>query len=131
MFFDYYAFSEGSCKNVIKNGKNVGFELKTKITYYRGIPLSMIDNIEIRVDGKLVDKGIIHFTPNGEDYFTLEEMETVTGIKWEFGEEATIFVEWEGGLTSGKHTVGLRTTVTVAYAPLNFMGERTRTVEIG
>lgn len=130
MFFDYYAFSEGSCKNVIENENICGFELKTKITYYRGIPLSMIDNIEIRVDNKLVDKSNIHFTPNGEDYFTIAEMETVSGIKWEFGEEATIFVECDGGLSPGKHTVGLRTTVTVAYAPLNFMGERIRTVEI-
>lgn len=130
MFFDYYAFSEESCKNVIRNGVIVGFELKTRITYYRGIPLSMIDNIEIRVDNRLVDKTKIHFTPNGEDWFTLSEMETVSAIKWEFGEEATVFVAQEGGLPQGKHKVSLRTTVTVAYAPLNFMGERSRVVEI-
>lgn len=130
MFFDYYAFSEGSCKNVEKDGVVVGFELKTRITYYRGIPLSMIDNVEIRVDNRLVDKTKIHFTPNGEDWFTLAEMETVSAIKWEFGEEATIFAEQEGGLSQGKHKVALRTSITVAYAPLNFMGERSRIVEI-
>lgn len=130
MFFDYYAFSDGSCKNIAEDGHIIGFELKTKITYYRGVPLSMIDNIEIRVDNRLVEKTKINFTPNGDDWFTLAEMETVAGIKWEFGEEATIFIRQEGGLPSGKHKVSLRTTITVAYAPVNFMGERSRTVEI-
>ena len=130
MFFDYYAFSENSCRNVEKDGSIVGFELKTKITYYRGVPLSMIDAIEIRVDNKPVEKSKIRFTPNGEDWFTLAEMETVAGIKWEFGDQATIFVDQEGGLTPGEHKVSLRTTITVAYAPINFMGERTRTIKI-
>lgn len=130
MFFDYYAFSEGSCKNVVRDGAVIGFELKTRITYYRGVPLSMINGIEIRVDNQLIDKKKMRFTPNGEDWFSLSEMETVTSTKWEFGEEATIFVEQEGGLTPGEHKILLRTTITVAYAPINFMGERTRIVNI-
>lgn len=131
MFFDYYAFTEGSLRNVTKGGSIAGFELKTKITYYRGVPLSMVAGLDVTVDGKRVPPEDISFSVDGDRYYTLAEMKLETKVKWEFGEEATIFVAKEGGLAPGEHKVGVRTTITVAYAPVNFMGERTRMVQIG
>lgn len=129
--FDNYVFTEGTCKNVVnKDGKINGFELKTLITYYRGIPLSMIHDIKVAVDGVEVPKDSIKFSPNGEDYFTLNEMETVTSYKWEYGEQATVFVEKEGGLSKGKHEVKLTTIIRVAYIPVPFDGSQTRIVTI-
>lgn len=129
--FDNYVFSEGTCKNVAdKDGKINGFELKTLITYYRGIPLSMVHDVKAAVDGVEVPRNSIKFSPNGEDYFTLDEMETVTSYKWEYGEEATVFVEMEGGLSKGEHDVKLTTFIRVAYIPVPFEGTRTRKVVI-
>lgn len=129
--FDNYVFTEGSCKNVVgQDGQVKGFELKTLITYYRGIPLSMVHDVKVAVDGVEVTRENIKFSPNGEDYFTLDEMETVTSYKWEYGEEATIFVEKEGGLPKGDHEVKLTTVIRVAYIPVPFDGSRTRKVVI-
>ena len=129
--FDNYVFVEGSCKNVAnKEGKINGFELKTLITYYRGIPLSMVHDVKIAVDGVEIPRESIKFSPNNQDYFTLDEMETVTSYKWEYGEEATIFVEKEDGLSKGEHDVSLTTVIRVAYIPVPFDGKRTRKVVI-
>lgn len=129
--FDNYVFSEGSCKNVSdKDGKVIGFEMKTLITYYRGIPLSMVHDVKVAVDGADVPREKIKFSPNGEDYFTLSEMETVTTYRWEYGEEATVFVEMEGGLSKGEHEVSLTTVSRVSYILVPFSGTRTRKVII-
>lgn len=128
--FDNYVFTEGSCKNVEKDGKTIGFSLQTLITYYRGIPCSMIHDVKVEVDGREVDRKDIRFSPNGEDYFTLDELTTVTTYKWEYGEQALIFVEKSGGLSAGEHEITLTTAVRVAYIPVPFAGSKTRTVVI-
>jgi len=128
MFFDYYAFCDGSFRNVEKDGSIAGYSLKTKLTYYRGIPLSMVAALGIEVDGVPVPQESIKLSVDNEDWFTLDEMKTVTSYKWEFGEEADIFVEAPGGLSKGEHDILVRTTITVAYAPINFTGERMRRV---
>ena len=128
--FDNYVFTKGSCKNVEKDGKVIGFSLSTLITYYRGIPCSMIHDIKVIVDGQEVDRKDIRFSPNGEDYFTLYELETVTTYKWEYGEQATIFVEKDAGLLAGEHEITLTTAIRVAYIPVPFAGSKTRKVTI-
>jgi len=131
MIFDYYIFSEGSFKNISENGKPNGFQLKSRIPYYRGVPLSMVLDIDIKVDGKQVDRENIEFSPNdGEDWFTLNEMSTVSSYKWEFGKEAMIFVKMDGGLPKGEHEIALSISIAVAYSKMPFMGERTRLVTV-
>ena len=129
--YDNYVFIENTCKNVLnKDGKVNGFEMKTLITYYRGVPLSMVHDVKVEVDGVEVPRESIKFSPNGEDFFTLDEMETVTTYKWEYGVEATVFVEKEDGLSKGEHDVKLTTIMRVAYIPVPFEGVRSRKVVI-
>lgn len=40
--FDNNVFIKDTCKNVEENGKVIGFEMQTHITYYRAIPLSLL-----------------------------------------------------------------------------------------
>lgn len=129
--FDNYIFTADSCQNIIKDGKIAGFEIKTLIPYYRGIPLSMVHDIQVEVDGKPIDQKQIRFSPNdGRDWFTLSEMETVAMIKWEYGQTGTVYIQQDGGLSPGKHQVSLTVVIRVAYIPVPFSGTRTRTVEI-
>jgi hypothetical protein len=128
--FDNYVLSPNSIKNWEANGKITGFQLKTLISYYRGIPLSMIHDIHIKADGEEIPRNFIKFSANGSDYFTLDEMETVTTYKWEYGQEAVIFVEKEGGLAKGKHEITLTQAIRVSYIPVPFEGTRTEVVNI-
>ena len=115
--FDNNVFIEGSCKNTVIDGKTVGYELQTYITYYRGIPLSMVNDIMCSVD-------------DGEYWFTLDEMTTVVGHKWEYGEPMTVRVKKENGLSTGTHQVELTVIVRTAYIPVPLEGVKERMVEI-
>ncbi len=128
--FDNNVFIEGTCKNVEENGKITGYEMQTHITYYRGIPLSMINFIKVETDGEEVPEEDILFTPDHIDWFTLKEMETVAEIKWEYGCPATIRVRKEGGLEKGEHKVKLTVCTRTAYIPVPLEGTMTRKVII-
>ena len=55
--FDNYVLSEGTVKNVTDSeGKVTGFSMKTRVNYYRGIPLSMIHDLDVELDGEAVEK---------------------------------------------------------------------------
>ena len=55
--FDGYIFTPGSLADVEVDGDVVGFEMRTRIPYYRGIPLSMVHDVEVEVDGEPVPAG--------------------------------------------------------------------------
>src|SRR4030042_2476939 len=121
--FEPYVISDDGFENVVRDGSIIGYQLKTRIAYYRGVPLSMVDKIELVVDDQPVASEKIHFQV-GDETFTLKEMETVTSTKWEFGQQATIFVDQPGGLSKGEHKVFLSQTTRVAYYPFPLEGRR-------
>lgn len=126
--FDQYVFSENTCRNYEVDGVTQGFEMKTRITYYRGVPCSMIHCVEVEIDGEKVDDQDILFSPNQEEFFTINELTTVTSYKWEYGEEALVRVKRPGGLARGEHKITLRTGIRTAYIPVPLIGTKTRTV---
>lgn len=128
--FDNNVFKENSCKNVVENGKITGYEMETNITYYRGIPLSMIECIRVWTDGDEASAEDIRISLDREDWFTLKEAETVTSYKWEYGEPLYIRVKKEGGLPSGSHKVKLMVATRTAYIPVPLEGVREREIII-
>lgn len=127
--FDNNVYIDNSTKNYLVDGEVEGFELKTHITYYRGIPCSMVHDIKVFVDGTEIPREDLLFSVDGEDFFTLDELETVTTYKWEYGEPGIIRAKKKGGLT-GEHEVRLVVGVRVAYVPVPFIGEKARVVNI-
>ncbi len=128
--FDNYVFSEDSCTNYEKDGNIIGFEMKTRITYYRGVPCSMIHCVEVAVDGEKIPQETILFSPDGTEFFTVEELKTVVSYKWEYGEEAIVRVLKDGGLGEGEHEVTLTTGIRTAYIPVPLIGTKTRKVAV-
>lgn len=128
--FDNNVFIEGSCKNIEQDGKVTGYELSTNITYYRGIPLSMIEYIRVEADGQEEAQESIEISIDRTDWFTLKEAETVTSYKWEYGEPLYIRVNKEGGLAKGSHDVKLTLATRTAYIPVPLEGIKERKVEI-
>ena len=76
--FDNNVFLENTCVNVRENEQIIGYEMQTNITYYRGIPLSMIEYIRVSTDGEEVPEEDIRICIDCNDWFTLKEAETVT-----------------------------------------------------
>lgn len=128
--FDNNVFKENTCVNVEEDGKVIGFEMQTNITYYRGIPMSMIEYIKVAVDGEEVPTEDIRISLEKEDWFTLKEAETVTTYKWEYGEPLYVRVMKDGGLSKGTHRVKLTVATRTAYIPVPLEGIKEREVVI-
>jgi len=128
--FDNNVFLDDSCKNVVENGSVIGYEMQTNITYYRGIPLSMIEYIRVSKDGDDEPLENIIISIDKIDWFTLKEAETVTSYKWEYGEPLYIRILEEGGLSKGTHKIKLTVATRTAYIPVPLEGSKERIVEI-
>ena len=128
--FDNNVFIDGTCRNVTENGAVTGFEMQTNITYYRGIPLSMIEYIRVAVDGRDIPAEDIRISVDQADWFSLKEAETVTTYKWEYGEPLYVRVMQDGGLSAGTHKVKLTVATRTAYIPIPLEGIKEREVTI-
>ncbi len=128
--FDNNVFLTGTCKNVSEKGKVTGFEVQTNITYYRGIPLSMMEYVHLAVDGEPMPDEDIRVSLDQQDWFTQKEAETVTSYKWEYGDPLYVRVLKEGGLPKGEHKVKMTVAIRTAYIPVPLEGTKERTVTI-
>lgn len=128
--FDNNVFIDNSCANVIKDGKVIGYEMKTNITYYRGIPLSMVEYVHVAADGNKEDDENIRISIDNIDWFSLKEAETVTSYKWEYGEPLFVRVLKEGGLSRGEHKIKLTIATRTAYIPVPLEGNKESVVII-
>ena len=93
-----------------------GFAFLGRLPYYRGLGLSMIEDIQVTIDGDLIPRDNIRFSVRGKTY-TLDQMETVYDDRWNFGEKALITALKPGGLSAGAHTLEMAVRNRVSYLP--------------
>ncbi len=93
-----------------------GFAFYGRLPYYRGLGLSMIEDIAIAVDGETVAREDVRFHVRGKTY-TLDQMETVYDDRWNFGEKAKIIAMKSGGLAPGNHRIEFAVRMRVSYLP--------------
>jgi hypothetical protein len=93
-----------------------GFAFLGRLPYYRGLGLSMVEDIQITADGEAVPREDVRFHVRGKTY-TLDQMETVYDDRWNFGEKATIIALKPGGLAPGKHKIEFAVRMRVSYLP--------------
>ncbi len=123
--FDKYILCEDGFKNVYTGEKETGFQIKCRLPYYRGLGLSMVEDLEIIVDSVKIPREAIRVTLHGNTY-TLDEMESEYDDRWEFGEEGTVMVQKPGGLPSGKHKIEVTPHLRISYLPFILTGQDTK-----
>lgn len=99
----------------VKKTEN-GFEIAARLPYYRGISLSMLEEIEVSVDGEALPQEDILITVNGKT-FDLEQRENELEERWEMADDAILTIKKAGGFASGEHTVGLKMILRIGYLP--------------
>ena len=110
---------ERGLRNVVKNGKTIGFQLLFKSSYYRGIYLALIDDLEVTVDQEVFGRDKIEFTtPDGTHTYSVEELSKATDIHWQWLEPAKLTVARPGGLKPGVHDVKVVEKNRIAYMPI-------------
>ena len=107
---------EDSLSRYEEAGTVKGFAFKGRLPYYRGLGLSMIEDIQVAIDGDDISRQDVRFEVHGNTY-TLDEMETVYDDRWNFGEKATIIALKEGDLGEGPHEVSFAVRMRISYLP--------------
>jgi len=120
--FDKYLIGENGFRNVAEDGSVTGFQIQVRITYYRGLGLSMVEGFDINVDGKQFPRAAVSFTLRGRT-FTFRQMETEYDERWEMGEWAQLTLPLPGGLAPGKHRVSVVEYLRVSYVPVLTVGK--------
>lgn len=127
--FDKYIICEDGFQNTVDGGKITGFQFKARLPYYRGIGLSMIEDLKIKVDSEEIPREAIQVTLHGNTY-TLDGMEAEYEDRWEFGEKGIVKVHKSGGLTSGEHKIEVVPHLRISYLPFILTGEDSKILKI-
>ena len=117
-------------KNVFENGEPVGFQVRIRISYYRGIPVSLLEGYEVVVDDEEFTNKDISFSLDGETFYTMEELGRHPELRWEYGDKAYLHIKKPGGLLRGLHRVKVTQHINVPYLPFatGFYQERKMTI---
>lgn len=99
----------------LKNSEN-SFELGARLPYYRGVSLSMVEEIEVTLDDEILPQDAVNITVHGNTY-NLQQRENETDDRWEMGEVATLAIHKDGGLSQGEHKIGLKINIRIGYLP--------------
>jgi hypothetical protein len=102
--------------NVVKDGKAIGFQVRYRSTYYRGVWLSMSTGFEVTVDGEKFAKDQVTVTVGGRTY-TQEAMTKIGNVQWPNYEAAILTVTRPGGLKPGVHDVAINWGHRTSYIP--------------
>ena len=103
-------------RNIKENGEIVGFQLKIRLPYYRGVFLSQLRPGTLFVDGERFERQDIIWNINGEDY-TMDEMAVDFKTHWNPTKCAVLKVKKPGGLKQGYHDLKLGFCFTSSYMP--------------
>lgn len=106
-----------SLKNTYVNGKKNGYKFDIRLSYYRGLYLSCIDEFEVVVDGEKVDADDIIFCINDKE-FNVYQLSYCISEFWSLVEPAKILVNRKGGLSAGEHNVEIKLMLRVPYLPM-------------
>jgi len=103
-------------RNVEDGGRVTGFSFQLRNPNYRGGPASMLDGIEVVVDGERIPDHVPLWTIQGRT-FTLDELRATTDVRWQLDEPATITVPKPGGLSVGVHRIEATLYLRRSYFP--------------
>ena len=129
MMYDCYVIVGEEFKNVVENGKVMGFQIGLRIPFYSSVWLSMVGETELKVDGEEFDADQMTVTLRGKTY-PKTKLEDESYEKWEFGEVGILRVSKPGGLEPGEHTVDVRQQVLIGFVEGGLYGHDTKVLQL-
>lgn len=122
--FDKYILVDGSLRETTE-----GFAFDAMLGYYRGLGLSMIEDLVVSIDGDPVSRDALSFD-EGRGPITLDDMEQAYDRRWPFGSKATIMVKRPNALAAGDYTLSLKEVLRVSYLPFPLVAEDSKTLTL-
>ncbi len=95
-----------------------GYEIQVKLGWYRSLPLSCVEGVQVVLDGLPVDAGRVRFGINGHEY-RLDEMADLVEEFWFVQDPARLIVDQPGKVAKGEmHTVEAEVSMRAPYIPV-------------
>ena len=128
--FDKYIIDPATVRNIGPSDAPTGFSFESKLGYYRGLGLSMVEELNVGLNGEVFPRTAIRFD-EGEGPLTLDDMEAAFDRRWAFGAAATISVDCPGGFPKGEHKLSLQQKLRVSYMPFPSFNNDEKSVSFG
>lgn len=113
--FDQYIVCEDGFRT--RDDGRTGGVVEVRMPYYRGLALSMVEAVDLELDGRPVPSEHTTFTVHGNSY-TFDQLPRTTDDRWEMGERAELAFETEGPLAAGEHDVAVAVRLRISYMPV-------------
>jgi hypothetical protein len=117
--FDQYLIRKDSLQNIVKDGKVTGFKFAVRIADYRGAFLSLHNGYYIKCDDAEYPRSRQKFEINGKPPRSFDEIKACCWEHWDYDDEGIVYVEKAGGLSPGKHTLGIQQSILTQYGYSN------------
>jgi hypothetical protein len=102
-----------------------GGVVEVRMPYYRGLTLSMVEAVDLVLDGTPVPADRTTFTVHGNTY-TFDRLPQVIDDRWEVGERAQLAFLTDEPLTPGDHDVTVAVRLRISYMPVPGGGRDTK-----
>lgn len=103
----------GSLRDIQLETGSVGFSLDLGLNYYRGLPLSAVEEFELRIDGEKVPEHLLLFEFGGK-LLTLSQLPLAMTEFWAVKKNLRVRV-YNGGIPSGEHQVDVTLILRCVY----------------
>jgi hypothetical protein len=106
-------------RNTGAEGARDGFEFRLRLPSYRGLRASLVDGVDVAVDGEEFGHRANRYRIGGTE-FTLAELRDAADVRWPMDEAGVVRVTRPGGLAPGVHEVTVRVRIRQSYIPIEF-----------
>jgi hypothetical protein len=113
--FDQYIVCEEGFR--ARSDGRTGGVVEVRMPYYRGLTLSMVEAVDLTLDGTPVPPERTTFTVHGNTY-RFDQLPSVTDDRWEMGERAELAFETDQPLAAGEHDVTVSVRLRISYMPV-------------
>lgn len=106
-------------RNVGAEGQRTGFEFRLRLPSYRGLCASLVDGVDVSVDGERFSCEDNRYLLAGRE-LSIDELRDAVDIRWPLGETCVVRVARPGGLATGTHEIAVGVRIRQSYIPIEF-----------
>ncbi|MGC3995363.1 MAG: DUF6379 domain-containing protein [Propionicimonas sp.] len=105
--------------NTVEDGAVTGFQLVLRNPNYRGLSGSLVDGVDVTVDGHTWSHEDTTLVLQGTSY-DLDTLRHSSGVRWSLMDAMVVRVPLPGGLAAGVHRVAVDVRLRAPYIPIEF-----------
>jgi hypothetical protein len=91
-----------------------GFSFDLRMPWYRALPLSSLEGLEVRIDGEPVESEDLRLALGGRTY-PLADLPPLHDEWWYVADPADVRVPMPGGLSAGEHVLDVTVALRIPY----------------